>query len=116
MQNIYSGIRKLAKSIKAQNTFSAAKELQSIHLFYNTIDFSRLQELYLSFLYIYDSINKDIVTDKISKHIFDSEVYEDAYLIWKRKGIKKEEKRNNTQKNVNLVSGKHIKFPVKEKI
>ena len=110
MLNIYSGIRQLAKSIKAQNTFAAAKELHNIRLFYNSMDFSKLQELYLSYLYIYDSINKDIIIDKISKKIFDSEIYEDAYLIWKRKGNKKDFKNSKTGKDVNLVSGKIIKF------
>ncbi len=113
--NIYSGIRNLAKSIKAQNTFIAAKELRGIQLFRNVMDFSKLQELYLSYLYIYDSINKDIITDKISKHIWDSEVYEDAYLIWKR-GNNKKTTKDNKKNDVSLVTGKKINFPTKSEV
>ena len=115
MQNIYSGIRNLARSIKAQNLFVAAKEIRGIYLFRNHLDFSRLQELYLSFLYIYDSINKDIVTDKISKKIFDSEIYEDAYLIWKR-GNNKKTTKDNKKNDVSLVTGKKINFPTKSEV
>ena len=112
MENIYIQIRKLAKSIKAQNLFVAAKELQGIRLFRNRLDFSRLQGIYLSYLYMYDTINKDIVVDRISEKIWDSEIYEDAYLLWKRKSDKKSEKKDKTTKDLKLIPGKTIKFPV----
>ena len=109
--NIYSLLRILAKSIKAQNLFIAAKEINGIRLFHNSFDFSKLQEIYLSHLYNYDTINRDIVIEKISKHVFDDEIYEDAYLFWKRKNSKKTNTKDNKKNDVNLVTGKHIKFP-----
>lgn len=111
--NIYSSLRKLAKSIKSQNLFLASKEINNIRLFKNSFDFSKLQEIYLSYLYNYDAISRDIIIDKISKHVFDSDIYEDAYLIWKRKNGNKPIKDNNL-KDVNMVVGKEIKFPAKE--
>lgn len=111
MENIYSKLKNLAKSIKAQNLFTAAKEINGIKLFRNSYDFSRLQDIYLSYLYSYDSINKDIIIEKISKHVFDSEIYEDAYLLWKRKNMKKINSKEDKQKDVNLVVGNKIKFP-----
>jgi hypothetical protein len=112
--NVYSKIRELAKSIRAQNLFVAAKEINGVRLFRNTFDFSKIQEIYLSHLYNYDAINRDIILEKISKHVLDDEIYEDSYLIWKRKNIKKTDKKDQ-KSDVNLVAGKYIKFPVKGK-
>ena len=114
MENIYNLLRELAKSIKAQNLFVAVKEINGIHLFRNNFDFSKLQEIYLSHLYNYDSINKDIVIDKISEHVIDNEIYTDSYLLWKRKNLKKTIK-DNKQNDIHLVTGKKINFPIREK-
>jgi len=111
--NIYSLLRELAKSVRAQNLFVAAKEVNGVYLFHNKVDFSKLQEIYLSQLYNYDSINRDIVLDNISKHVTDNEIYTDAYLIYKRKSIKKTIK-DNKKSDVNLVVGKKISFPTKK--
>lgn len=110
--NTYLQIRQLAKSIKYQNLFTASKEIFGIKLFHNSFDLSNIQSIFLSHLYSYDSINRDIILENISKHIFDSEIYEDAYLLWKRKNIKKINK-DNKQSDVNLVTGRHIIFPKK---
>jgi len=112
--NIYSQIRQLAKSIKSQNLFIAAKELSGIRLFRNLFDLSKLQEIYLSFLYMYDAINKDIIIENISKHVLDYELYEDAYMLWKKNKKTKKESNDNKQKDVNLVVGKGIKFPTEK--
>jgi len=111
--NIYSILRNLAKSIKSQNLFTAAKEMNGIRLFRNSFDFSKIQELYLSYLYSYDSLNRDIIIEKISKHIFDSEIYEDAYLLWKRKNINKTNTKDNKKSELSLVPGKVVNFPKK---
>jgi hypothetical protein len=110
--NIYNAIRKLAKSVKAQNLFLASKEVNGINLFRNKFDFSKIQEIYLSYLYNYESINRDIVIDNISKHVFDSELYEDSYLIWKRKN--RNNKKDTKQNDINLVVGQKIIFPTKK--
>jgi hypothetical protein len=115
MNNIYSTLRELARSIRAQNLFVASKEIFGIKLFHNSYDFSKLQEIYLSYLYSSNSISNDIIMEKISEHVFDSEIYEDAYLLWKRKNMKKINIKDNKQNDVNLVVGKKIKFPTKEK-
>ena len=107
--NIYSLIRILSKSVKAQNLFLASKEIYGIKLFRNDFNFSKIQEIYLSYLYNYDSINKDIIIDKISKHVTDDEIYTDAYLLYKSKNINKTTK-DNKQNEIHLVTGKNIKF------
>lgn len=113
--NIYSKLRELARSIRAQNLFVAAKEINGMRIFKNVYNFSKLQEIYLSYLYNCDAISRDIIMDKISEHVFDSEILEDAYLIWKRKNIKKINIKEDKQKDVSLVVGKKIKFPTKGK-
>ena len=115
MKSIYKLLRELAKSVRAQNIFVAAKEINGIRLFHNDNDFSKLQEIYLSDLYNSNAISNDIVFEKISEHVFDSEIMEDAYLLWKRKNMKKIDKKDNKQNDVNLVVGTKINFPIREK-
>lgn len=112
--NIYSLLRELAKSINQQNLFVAAKEVNGIRLFHNSFNFSKIQEIYLSQLYNYNSINRDIIIEKISEHVLDSEIYEDAYLIWKQKNMKKGNIKDNKKNDVSLVVGKKINFPTKK--
>jgi hypothetical protein len=112
--NIYSLLRKLAKSVRCQNIFVASKEINGIKLFCNEVEFSKLQEIYLSYLYNSNTISNDIIFEEISEHVVDSEIMEDAYLLWKKRNMKKTIK-DNKQKDVNLVVGKDIKFPTKEK-
>ena len=114
MNNIYYTLRKLARSVRVQNLFVVVKEINNIRLFKNSYDLSNLQNIYLSYLYNAHMINTDIVIDKISKHVFDNEIMEDSYLIWKQKSNKKTDKKDNKRNDVNLVVSKVIKFPKKD--
>ena len=105
----------LAKLVRIQNLFIATKELHGIRIFKNLYNFSKLQEIYLSYLYNSYAIHNDIILEKISEHVFDSEIKEDAYLLWKRKNLKKVNIKDNKKSEVNLVVGKNIKFPTKGK-
>jgi hypothetical protein len=113
MQNIWDSLCDLARSIKMQNLFTASKELYGIKIFRNSFDFSNIQSIFLSYLYNFDSINRDIILENISKHVLDNQIYWNSYLIYKRKNLKKINIKDNKQKDVNLVTGKHIKFPKK---
>jgi hypothetical protein len=114
MNNIYSLLRVLTKSVRMQNLFVACKEINGIKLFKNSTDLSNLQTIFLSWLYSYDSINRDIILEKISEHVTDNEIYTDSYLLWRRKNSKKTNRKDNKQNDLNLVTGKHIKFPKKD--
>jgi hypothetical protein len=114
MTNIWDNLCELAKSVKYQNLFTASKEVYGIKLFRNSIDLSNIQSIFLSWLYNFDSINRDIILDKISPHVLDNQIYWDAYMIWKRKNMKKIMK-DNKQSDVHLVAGKKINFPAKGK-
>jgi hypothetical protein len=111
-------IRELAKKSKYQNLFVAVKDLNGFVLFNNKNDLTRIQEIFLSYLYFYYEIYQDIATKKIDKMILKNETYEDAYMYWKReKGIeKKDNKKKNANKTKNdlmLVFDNNVK--VKEK-
>jgi hypothetical protein len=111
--HIYDCLKKLAKSQRAQNLFSVSKELPGIRLFRNECDFSKIQEEYLLYLYMYEGLARDIELNKISKHVYDKDLYEEAYLLWKKEKGNKEDK-NAVLKDVKLVIGTDIKFPKPE--
>jgi len=113
MENIYSKIRLLAKSTTSQNLFIASKEINGVRLFKNSFDFSKLQIYYMTNLYHYDSINRDIIIENISKHVFDSEIYEDAYLFYKHNTPKKIDNSDKKHNDVHLVTSNKITFPNK---
>ena len=112
--NIYNNIIELAKKTKYQNLFIVAKEIGSIKLFENNTDLSKLQELFLSYLYTFESINHDIIIDKISQHVLDNQIFWESYLLYKKDKRKKDEK-DNKKKDLSLVAGKKVKFPKKRK-
>jgi hypothetical protein len=114
--NIYTNIRLLAKSVKGQNLFTAAKDISGIQLFKNKFNLSQIQEYYLSYLYIYDTINRDIIVEKISPHVLDCELFEDSYLLWKKlnKNVEKKEEKS-ISKDMHLVCGNKIIFPTEVK-
>jgi hypothetical protein len=114
MENIYTKLKELAKSIRQQNLFVAAKDLGGIRIFKNTHDFSRLQGIYLSNLYNYDSIYRDLIIDKISELVLKDAIYEEAYLYWRQKNIKKTKNKDTGKKDLKLVPGKTINFPKKD--
>ena len=104
-----STIRKLAKSVKWQNFFSATKDLGTLKLFENSSDLTKIQSIFLSYLYMYDSLYKDLMTEKISSHIMDCEIYEDAYLLYRK--TKQSDNESDKQSELKLVASAKIKFP-----
>ena len=87
-------IRKLAKNNKSLNLFSASKEINGIRLFHNEIDLSKIQNIFINYLYFYYNLNQDISMGEVTENILKSEIREDAYCIWKSKNKNKEEKDN----------------------
>ena len=104
--NIETNIRKIAKQVKYLNLFSASKELSGIRLFKNSDNFSKIQDIFLSYLYFYYNINMDISSDKVSKKVLDNEINENAYMIYRNNTkIDKKEKDKNGN-HLYLVFGK----------
>jgi hypothetical protein len=107
-------IRSLAKSIKSLNLFNAIKDIGSLRLFHNDTDLSKIQQMYLSYLYFYESLTTDILMKKVSDKILKSDIYEDAYMIWKKESqsgkSESEDKKQHSFYGV-IAKGIKIKFP-----
>ena len=111
--DIYSTIRKLAKSNKHQNLFSASKEINNIQLFDNIKNLSNLQQLYINFLYFYENIIVDIMSNLVSEKVLDNDIYSDSYILWKKKD-KKQDKVDEKRKDIHLIPAKHMTFRKKQ--
>lgn len=109
-------IRKLAKKNNILNQFIASKEINGIKFFINEIDFSRLQDLFLSYLYFYHSLYQDIYSKKVSEKVMNDIIYEDAYAYYKSKHEESIDKKTKGKKALQAVFSKtnEIKFPDKK--
>lgn len=101
-------IRELAKKIENQNLFLTCKEISSLKLFNNDKDLTKLQHIYLNYLFYYSNLNMDIALHKINKIILTDEIYEDAYTYYKQ-NRKQDETKSSENKQIHLV------FPKKNK-
>jgi len=109
-------MRKLAKSNRWQNLFSASKEINGITLFNNINEFSQIQEFFLSYLYFYYNLFVDMAIHKLSKKIIEKEIYEDSYMLWKReKGYNKKDTETERKKDIFIAfHNKKMKFKEKQ--
>jgi ABC-type microcin C transport system permease subunit YejE len=96
MKDFSSVLRKLAKTDYYQALYSSAKEL-GLQIFENNTDLTKIQLWFLSYMGMYSSINMDIAIGEISERVLENEIYEDAYLIYKKKQFSKDMK-NKFQK------------------
>ena len=90
-------IRKLAKKVESQNVFSACKEISSLQLFENRTDLTKIQQIYLSYLFFYSNIFTDIALKKVNENVLNYEIDEDAYNYYVKN--KKEDDNSNTNTN-----------------
>lgn len=86
---VYKMIRKLAKTQYYQNMYSQIKEL-NLELFENKREFSQMQLHFLNLLNFYSIINMDISLGEVDERVLNNEVYEDAYMLVRKKLRKKE--------------------------
>ncbi len=77
-------LRELAKNDYYQSLYSSAKEL-GLQLFENTSDLTRIQLWFLSYMSLYSVINMDIALGEISDRVLENVIYEDAYMLYKKK-------------------------------
>lgn len=100
--NIENFIRELAKKVESQNLFAASKEINGIYIFDNKREFSKLQQLYLFYLYFYDSIYSNIALKKVSEKVLDNSIREDSYSYY-QKNKKEEKDKPKNDHDVHLV-------------
>jgi len=95
-------VRQLAKTQNMQNIFFVSKELNGIKIFMNEVDFSKIQHSFLSYLYFYHNLHRDISMKEVNKKVLDDEIFEDAYSYYK---IHKVEKSPSAPKGVKKLEG-----------
>lgn len=77
-------IRKLAKTNKYQSLFALTKEA-GFPLFENKTNYTSIQILFLNFLAFYYNLYTEVALNDISEIVFTDDIYEDAYMYYKRK-------------------------------
>jgi hypothetical protein len=119
--NIEKQIRILARSTFYQNLYKTAKEIGSIRLFENTTNLSGLQNLFLFWLSVYESLYTDLAQKEwkyLDEKVIESDIRCDAFLYWRSQvreqqiiKYKQEEKvRNLNLKDKSNVSMFNIDF------
>jgi hypothetical protein len=102
-------IRQLAKQVENQNLFLSAKELNGIKIFNNDKDFSKLQQLFLSYLYFYNNLHTEIQMKEVSEKVLEDEIYEDAYSVYKRDKPQNKGKEKKSDNGIHLIFNKNKK-------
>jgi hypothetical protein len=82
-------LRIIAKSDYYQSMYVTAKDL-GLHIFQNTTDLTKVQLWLLSYMSMYATINMDIAMGEVSERVLDNEIYEDAYMTYKKKQLTKD--------------------------
>lgn len=82
----FNALRSLAKSVKYQNLYTRAKELNNIRLFENDTDFSYIQDMFIYYIEVYNSLYTDLYSKEpnISQEVIDDWIRTEAYLFWKK--------------------------------
>jgi hypothetical protein len=86
-------LRKLAHSFYYQMIYNRAKELNSIRLFENDTDFTRIQILFLQYLEQISNLYMDLSMDKplITEEVINDWIRSESYMLYKTKNRDKEE-------------------------
>ena len=106
-------LRKLAKKTETQNLFQAAKDMSCFDLFNNKKDLSSSQNVFLSYVYFYHSLNSDVSSGRVSDKVFLSEIFENAWAYYRNNMKEKTEIEFNKERAFQGVFSKtnEIIFP-----
>lgn len=96
-------LKKLARSNEWQLLYSRAKELGTLRLFKNDMDFTKVQLWMLYFLEMYSSLYLDLAMKEnyISEEVIEDDLRCEAYLLYKKKEKGKE--KSNRYKNEKIT-------------
>lgn len=104
---IDNSLIELAKSVEMQNIFSAAKDISNIKIFENNMNFSKIQMIFLSYLYMFNNLYTDIMLKKVSEKVIDNPIFWDAYSYYKREKVEKT--KGKKERDIHLVFPKRNK-------
>jgi len=79
---VLRAIRILAKHYKYQSVYNLEK--MQFKIFQNERDLSEIQLAFLDYLAFYNNIYTDISLGEIDSKVIENDIYEDAYVYWRR--------------------------------
>uniref|UniRef100_A0A6M3K4E7 Uncharacterized protein n=1 Tax=viral metagenome TaxID=1070528 RepID=A0A6M3K4E7_9ZZZZ len=99
-------LRELASNDDWQNIYILSKDIASIKLFDNCNEFTYVQNIFLRYLNFYYTLHSDVAMGEVDEIVFDNQLYEDAYIMYKNR-IEKEKFKGNTtdrgKENINSL-------------
>jgi hypothetical protein len=97
----HKALREIARSDKWQSLYARAKELSSIRLFNNTIDFTKIQIWFMYYLEMYQSLYIDLNSGErmISEDVIKDDLRAEAYITYKNEERKKRNRGEDIEKN-----------------
>lgn len=107
--NIETIIRKLARSVYWQNIYKSSKEIGSIQLFENITNFSGLQNLFLFWLSIYETLYIELNQKEwkyLDEKVINDDIRCDAFLYWRGQIREQELLKNKREQQVNKLNFK----------
>ena len=109
-------LRKLARTSNYQLIYSMAKEVGTLKIFHNTVDFTVSQIHFLHWLSVYSSLYLDLAMNKeyISEEVIVDDIRTDAYLLYRNEEDKKQSKKQKTPDAPNLTGVPKVIFTKKK--
>ena len=89
--NFISVIRTIAKDSYWQSLYTLAKEFHT-NLLENSRDYTPIQFTFISYLEFYSSLNMDVAMGEVTDIVFEDELYEDGYAMYRNKSRKDKKK------------------------
>jgi len=86
--DIEQQIRQLARSPYWLNLYKSSKEIGTIQLFENISNYSGLQNLFLFWLSVYESLYQDLAQQEwkyLDEKVIENDIRTDAFLYWRSK-------------------------------
>ncbi len=99
-------LRKLARSTKYQILYNRAKNLSTLRLFYNDVDYTNVQIWFLYWLEVYNSLYTDMAMNEeyINEEVIEDDLRTDAYLLYRQeKRSKKEINQDLNSKQIKVI-------------
>ncbi|KKN15272.1 hypothetical protein LCGC14_0987590 [marine sediment metagenome] len=82
---VYSELRKLANTLYYQTLFIR----EDLNVFNNNTDLSDIQISFFSLLGFYHNLNMEVNMGEVDSKVYESPIYEDAYMYYKHNKDKK---------------------------
>jgi len=106
----FHALRKVAKSNKYQILYNRAKNLGTIKLFSNDVNYTQAQIWFLYWLEVYSSLYTDLAMNEkyIDEEVIEDDLRTDAYILYRQEKRKEKPKLENFNKKKEKVTPNNI--------